>query len=104
MSSTLRQKQIAQQSLYLSKMNFYDHIFTYNYNLDTNKGTLGKMGIATSHTCSGLLLKTNGRKLLPDVNPGVSTMLLMVGFAGKDGHVYTGFIDPTQSQMFRPLS
>lgn len=67
----------------------------------TTTGTLGSVSGATSGTCpAGRVLRENGKRLFPEANPGVTT--LMVGVYDSTTFL-SGFINPN-ARVFQPQS
>jgi hypothetical protein len=78
---------------YVAAAPYSASIFTYTYNVNYGSANTGTLTAQTALTncLKGDILHENGRKLVPGVNPGVSTF--MVGVYNRQTGV-SGFIDP----------
>ena len=83
---------------YVSINPFNGYFYTYTTSTDfTNgqfvtTGSLGSVSGANATTCpAGRVLRENGKRLYPGVNPGVASMLIGVF---DDKTFFNGFIDP----------
>jgi len=80
---------------YIASSHFYNSFFSFIPNPDTGIGVLTPVPGATFQNCpAGRILRETGRKLYPDANPGVPT--LMVGVYDNIT-LLNGFIDPNAS-------
>lgn len=87
---------------FISTRAFHTYFFSYTVTqVDFDYvGTLGSVSGANASTCpENRILRTNGKKLIPGVNPGVSTY--MVGVYDAESFL-NGYIDPT-SAAFTPV-
>lgn len=78
---------------YIAAAPYSANIFTYTYNINYGTANTGTLTAQTALTncLKGDILHENGRKLVPGVNPGVTTF--MVGVYNRQTAV-SGFIDP----------
>jgi len=83
---------------YVSINAFHSYFYTYSVSTEftggqfVTTGSLDQVSGATSGTCpAGRILRENGKRLYPGVNPGVSSMMIGVF---DDKTFFSGFIDP----------
>ena len=95
MSSTYGQRKDVSLRSYVSVNPFNTQLFSYTVSLNNQLQTIGTLATvagATALNCpAGRLLAETGKKILPDVNAGVSTPMVSV-YDSVSG--LTGFIDP----------
>lgn len=86
---------------YVSINPFDDHFYSYSVSTEftggqfVTTGSLSTVSGANATTCpAGRILRENGKRLYPGVNPGVTSMLVGVF---DDKTFFNGFIDPNAS-------
>jgi hypothetical protein len=104
MSVASRGFQDTSRRAYITASIFNENIFNYTvrtgYSGRTH-GTLSRIPTLTATTCpAGRVLRETGKKLYPNVNPGITTLMVAVY---DDVNCITGYIDPN-SPMFAVYS
>ena len=92
----------APRRTYITMRVYNDDIFTYTTSLNSDLQTIGRLAPVTGATAGncakGAFLRETGKRLYPNVNPGISTLMVGVyDFATG----LSGFIDPN-SFAFSP--
>lgn len=95
---------------YITTSAFSGRIFSYatSFNSSTYEttGTLTALGsdISSGKNVAGIVLRENGKKLYPGVNPGIVTYMVGVYYNSPDTALtFSGFIDPNDS-VYAPFN